>query len=76
LDLGFAIAVERERKQFAIEFFARMRQRNEQRGPQPLGLHLVMGETAMLKMSNVVDGLRSGVIVPVELIARASHAGG
>jgi ubiquinone/menaquinone biosynthesis C-methylase UbiE len=70
VDGGFAIAAERERKQFALDFFARMRQRNEQLGPQPVGLHLVMGETATLKMSNVVDGLRSGVIAPVELIAR------
>ena len=70
VDAGFAIAGERERKQFAIDFFARMRQRNEQLGPQPLGLHLVMGETATLKMSNVVDGLRRGVIAPVEIIAR------
>jgi hypothetical protein len=30
-----------------------------------------MGETATLKMSNLVDGLRRGVIAPVELIARA-----
>jgi ubiquinone/menaquinone biosynthesis C-methylase UbiE len=72
VDEGFSIAAERERRQFALEFFERMRQRNEQSGPQPLGLHLVMGETAMLKMSNVVDGLRRGVIAPVEVIARAS----
>ena len=70
VDAGLAISGERERKQFAIDFFARMRQRNEQLGPQPLGLHLVMGETATLKMSNVVDGLRRGVIAPVEIIAR------
>ncbi len=70
VDAGFAIAGERERKQFAIDFFARMRQRTEQLGRQPLGLHLVMGETATLKMSNVVDGLRRGVIAPVEIIAR------
>lgn len=71
VDEGFAIIAERERKQFALDFFARMRQRNQQQGPQLLGLHLVMGETATLKLSNVVDGLRSGVIAPVELIARA-----
>ncbi len=48
VDEGFAIEAERERKQFALDFFASMRQRNEQFGPQPLGLHLVMGETATL----------------------------
>jgi ubiquinone/menaquinone biosynthesis C-methylase UbiE len=71
VDEGLAIIAERERKQFALDFFARMRQRNEQQGPQPLGLHLVMGETATLKLGNVVDGLRRGVISPVELVARA-----
>jgi MPBQ/MSBQ methyltransferase len=71
LDEGFAIMAERERKQFALDFFAQMRQRNQQQGPQPLGLHLVMGETATLKLSNVVEGLRRGVIAPVELVARA-----
>ncbi len=71
VDAGFAITAELERRQFALDFFARIRQRNEQFGPQPLGLHLVMGETAALKMSNLVDGLRGGVIAPVELIVRA-----
>jgi ubiquinone/menaquinone biosynthesis C-methylase UbiE len=71
IDQGFAITAQSERKQFALDFFARMRQRNEQQGPRPLGLHLVMGETATLKLSNVVDGLRRGVIAPVELVARA-----
>jgi MPBQ/MSBQ methyltransferase len=71
LDEGFAIMAERERKQFALDFFAQMRQRNQQQGPQPLGLHLVMGETATLKLSNVLEGLRRGVIAPVELVARA-----
>jgi MPBQ/MSBQ methyltransferase len=67
---GLSSVAARERNQFALEFFARMRQRNEQQGPQPLGLHLVMGETATLKLNNVIDGLRGGVIAPVELIAR------
>jgi MPBQ/MSBQ methyltransferase len=71
LEQGFAIMAERERKQFALDFLARMRQRNEQQPPQPLGLQLVMGDTATLKLSNVVEGLRRGVIAPVELVARA-----
>jgi len=71
VDAGFVITAERQRKQFALDFFARLRQRNEQFGTQALGLHLVMGETATLKMSNLVDGLRRGVIAPVEIIARA-----
>jgi MPBQ/MSBQ methyltransferase len=59
LDEGFAIMAERGRKPFALDFFARMRRRNQQQRPQPLRLHLVMGE-ATLKLSNVAEGLRRG----------------
>jgi MPBQ/MSBQ methyltransferase len=68
---GFSILAERQRRQFAIDFFERMRLRTEQQGPRPLGIHLIMGEAAMAKTGNVLDGLRRGVIAPVELFARA-----
>ena len=67
---GFSILAERERKEFAIDFFERMRQRTAQEGPRPLGIHLIMGETAMTKTGNVLDGLRRGLIAPVEMFAR------
>jgi ubiquinone/menaquinone biosynthesis C-methylase UbiE len=67
---GFSILAERERKEFAIDFFERMRQRTAQEGPRPLGIHLIMGETAMAKTGNVLDALRRGVIAPVEMFAR------
>lgn len=37
-------------------------------GPPPLGLHIVMGEDAALKIANLVDNLERGVVAPVELI--------
>ena len=70
-EAGFAILAERERRQFAIDFFERMRLRAEQPGPRPLGIQLIMGEAAMAKTGNVLDALRRGVIAPVELFARA-----
>jgi len=67
---GFSILAERERKEFAIDFFERMRQRTAQEGPQPFGIHLIMGETGVAKTSNVLDALRRGVIAPVQMFAR------
>jgi SAM-dependent methyltransferase len=67
---GFAILAERRRREFAIDFFERMRQRNQQEVPGPLGIHLIMGESAMAKTGNDLDALRRGVIAPVEILAR------
>jgi ubiquinone/menaquinone biosynthesis C-methylase UbiE len=68
---GFVILAERQRKEFAIEFLERIRQRTQQEGPKSLGIHLIMGESAMTKTGNVLDGLRRGVIAPVEIVARS-----
>jgi len=61
---------ERERKEFAIDFLERMRQRTAQEGPSPLGMQLIMGETAMKKTGNVLEASQRGVIAPVEMFAR------
>jgi SAM-dependent methyltransferase len=65
------IVSERNRRDFAIEFFHALRARMaEAGGPPPLGLHLVMGGDARLKISNMIAGIEQRVIAPVELIAR------
>jgi ubiquinone/menaquinone biosynthesis C-methylase UbiE len=70
---GFAIRKERNRRAFAIEFFAEMRARAAQSGgPPPLGLHILMGETAPQKIANMIDNLQRGLIAPVELTCRAN----
>jgi ubiquinone/menaquinone biosynthesis C-methylase UbiE len=68
---GFTITAQRDRRQFAIEFLERTLARNQQPGPKPLGVSFLMGETAPLKMKNVMEGIRSVLISPVEMIARA-----
>ncbi len=61
---GFSVVAERQRGEFAIDFFERMRQRTQQEGPKPLGIHLMMGESAIIKTENVLEGLRCGFIAP------------
>ena len=69
---GFAVGPTRERRDFALEFFARLRALMEAGGgPPPLGLHLVMGETAGRKIENMVANIRAGRVAPVEMILRA-----
>ncbi len=68
---GFTVFAERERRQFALEFFAAMRARMAQGGgPPPLGLHVLMGASAAQKTANMVAMLERGVIAPVEMLAR------
>lgn len=67
---GFSIAAERDRRDFAIDFFARMRARVAESGPPPLGLHVLMGAEAPTKVANMVAALEAGRIAPVEIVAR------
>jgi ubiquinone/menaquinone biosynthesis C-methylase UbiE len=68
---GFTVLAERNRRDFAIEFFKTMRSRLAQAGgPPPLGLHIVMGNDAGTKIANLVAGLEAGAVAPVEIIAR------
>lgn len=68
---GFTLLAERERRAFALDFFAKVRARMEASGgPPPLGPQLVMGETAPLKLANLVAAIEAGRLAPVELIAR------
>jgi ubiquinone/menaquinone biosynthesis C-methylase UbiE len=70
LDAGFEIVSERARREFAIEFFQRMRARMAESGPPPLGLHILMGQDAPTKIANMLAGLEQGLIAPVEMICR------
>jgi SAM-dependent methyltransferase len=60
----------RDRSAFARAFFDRVRARMEAAGPPPLGIHLLMGETARDKIANYVAMLEDGRIAPVEMIFR------
>jgi ubiquinone/menaquinone biosynthesis C-methylase UbiE len=67
---GFAIDRKRDRGDFAIAYFKKMQARIAEHGPPPLGLHVLMGESAPVKLGNVVENLNAGLIAPIEVIAR------
>ena len=65
---GFTLTATRDRRDFALEFFNRLAARVAEHGPPPLSINLLMGETASLKLQNMVAALKSGAIAPVEMI--------
>jgi ubiquinone/menaquinone biosynthesis C-methylase UbiE len=68
---GFAITAERNRRDFALAFFADLRAKMAATsGPPPLGLHVLMGKATPEKVQNMIDNISKGCIAPVELIAR------
>ena len=69
---GFDIVRERDRSDFAREFFRQVAARAaEADGPPPLGLHLLMKSDVPQKLANVMGNLERGLIAPTELICRA-----
>jgi len=67
---GFGLEAERARGEFAKEFFAKLAASLAQSGPPPVGLGLVMGPDAQVKIGNMVKGVGAGNIAPVEMIFR------
>ncbi len=60
------------RRDFAVEFFKQMRTRAAQEGPSPLGLHLLMGPSTPLKISNMISILERGLVSPTDIICEAT----
>ncbi len=71
---GLTLRSQRDRRDFALEFFREMSARTAQKGPPLLGLHIVMGPDAPLKIANMVDGLKRAVLAPTEMICLAEPA--
>ncbi|MFZ5791900.1 MAG: class I SAM-dependent methyltransferase [Pseudomonadota bacterium] len=70
-EVGFEVQQERGRREFAIEFFRKMRARAVQGGLPPLGLHILMGDTAPQKVANMIANLEAGLVAPTEIVAVA-----
>jgi hypothetical protein len=70
---GFIIATERNRRDFALEFFAKLQAAaSKASGPPALGLHILMGKDAPVKVGNMIENIAQNRIAPVELIATKS----
>jgi hypothetical protein len=67
---GFDIIAERNRRDFALEFFAQLQAKVAgANGPPPLGLHILMGSTAPMKVKNMIENISRNIIAPVEIVA-------
>ena len=65
---GFRVLTERDRKAFALEYFAQQQARTSGLAP-PLGLHLLMGERRREQVHNMIASLASGLLAPFEIVA-------
>ena len=69
---GFRIEHERDRRQFGIESFARLRALWSE-GPPPLGPHIVIGQDFATKVANLVAAMQRGFLAPTEMISTATE---
>ncbi len=65
---GFSLVAERDRSDFARDFFAKLTARIAESGPPPLGLPLIFGAQAGEKMANMLENVDAKRIAPVEMI--------
>ena len=63
---GMKVIAERNRFDFAVEFFSKIKARKE---TPIVGLHLIMDDFPQ-KMGNMIKNLKMGRIAPVEMIAK------
>ena len=67
---GFRIVAERNRRDFALDFFAQLQAKAAGAdGPPPLGLHILMGSSAPTKIGNMIENISCNVVAPVEIVA-------
>lgn len=68
---GFRVTDERNRRDFALNFFEEIRTKNATSGETPaVGLHLLMGGNTSEKVTNMIVNVSKGLIAPVEMIAQ------
>ncbi len=69
---GFSITHERSRREFAIDFFRKLRAGAAQNsGPPHLGLQILLGASAPQKVAHMLGSLEAGLFAPTEIVAVA-----
>ncbi len=68
-DAGFEVCEIEDRSAFAKDFFSQTLSRGA-KGHAPLGIHLILGESAREKFLNTFNGIERGCIGPVQIIAK------
>jgi ubiquinone/menaquinone biosynthesis C-methylase UbiE len=69
---GFVPEGEHNRRDSVLEQLKLMRARAAAEGPPLLGLHVIMGPQAKIRLQNVMAALEQGHIAPVEMVLRAA----
>lgn len=67
---GFEVVDVTNKQEIAIRFFESIKAKLAQGGPPPLGLHIVMGSNAKIKVQNMFANVKSGTVAPVQILAR------
>ncbi len=71
VNAGFMVSKENNRREFALDFFKKLRVKTEtDGGPPPLGLHTLMQESTAVKVNNMIDNITADLVAPVEIIAK------
>lgn len=65
---GFRVVAEADRSEFALDFFDQLRANGNGGGSSPLGLHILMGDSALEKVGNMIDNVKEGRVAPYEII--------
>ena len=74
---GFNILSERNRRDFALEFFADLQtSAGSTDGPAPLGLHILMGNARAVKLKNMIENISRNLVAPVEIVAEKATLSG
>ena len=69
-DAGFEVTSENNRRDFALDFFMKLRAKTEANdGPPPLGLHTLMQGSTTEKIKNMINNIAENYVAPVEVVA-------
>jgi len=68
---GFAIDLERSHRDLAIKVGREMREKAAREGAPPIGPQVLMGESAQLRVGNVMSAVGDGLLAPIEMVVRA-----
>lgn len=68
---GFALQAEENRREVALDFFARIQAQATSGAPPPLGLHNLLGPTVKEKVANMIAAVQADTIAPVQMIFSA-----
>ena len=70
---GFVPETEENRREVALDFFARLQAQAASGAPPPLGLHNLMGPTVKEKVANMIAAVQVGTIAPIQMIFSAAR---